>query len=152
MFTYPAVTFTFNTILRTEYSLLCAASEPDSPSILLATTQHGISGLYSLSSLYQLARFLYVIFLWTSKTYEREERFTKESRRLRWQCGTCAVQLVHSSSHLTSLCRLPRQRITIFILNPKMWLHVCEEPSKMCTWEVHLNQNALWYFTICEVS
>lgn len=41
----------------------------DSPSILLATTQQGISGLYSLSSLYQLAKFLYVIFLWTSNTW-----------------------------------------------------------------------------------
>lgn len=41
----------------------------DTPSILLATTQQGISGLYSLSSLYQLAKFLYVIFLWTSNTW-----------------------------------------------------------------------------------
>lgn len=41
----------------------CSASAADSPSILLATTQQGISGLYSLSSLYQLVRFLYVIFL-----------------------------------------------------------------------------------------
>lgn len=47
--------------------------QPDLPSILLATTQQGISGLYSLSSLYQLAKFLYVIFLWTSKTWEEKQ-------------------------------------------------------------------------------
>lgn len=39
-----------------------------SPSILLATTMHGISGLNSRSSAYQVLRFLYVIFLCTSNT------------------------------------------------------------------------------------
>ena len=39
-----------------------------SPSILLATTMHGISGLNSRSSVYQVLRFLYVIFLCTSNT------------------------------------------------------------------------------------
>lgn len=42
------------------------------PSILLATTRHGISGRYSRSSLYQFGRFLYVIFLWTSNTWQKQ--------------------------------------------------------------------------------
>lgn len=52
--------------------MLRAELQLHSPSILLATTQQGISGLYSLSSLYQLAKFLYVIFLWTSKTLNKK--------------------------------------------------------------------------------
>ena len=39
-------------------------------SILFATTIHGISDLYSLSSLYHFARFLYVVFLVISNAWE----------------------------------------------------------------------------------
>lgn len=59
------------------------------PSILLATTMHGISGLDFRSSAYQVLRFLYVTFLWTSNTCHKHKEIFRHTH----------VPVCHCHSH-----------------------------------------------------